>query len=287
MGQDEGENFDDETLLGHGVDAPGEEVMEHAPHRLHHPPPHDGQVLHPREIPPAVPPADDHGNNLLGLPEEVLVQMALVPPVQVELRPLGKVQGKEEKRSEVVEAPRGQVHLVDELPVVHQEVELEAVEVDPLAGDEAAVGLVREEAGAGGADVLAALEEAMRLFPPRGTARVSVPGIEKKLGRNEQIAHHIFLRTGKTRSSKQIRSALHRAKKKRQAQSISHTHHPSSAHSPRVPNRRHPPLVVKSETEGDDDTSSISEPRRVESHRKPVRTVRVVRTVKREGKGKR
>ncbi|BFH75129.1 hypothetical protein TthTF19_02840 [Thermus thermophilus] len=81
--------------------------------------------------------------------------MALVPPVQVELRPLGKVQGKEEKRSEVVEAPRGQVHLVDELPVVHQEVELEAVEVDPLAGDEAPVGLVREEAGAGGADVLA------------------------------------------------------------------------------------------------------------------------------------
>lgn len=155
MGQDEGENFDDETLLGHGVDAPGEEVMEHAPHRLHHPPPHDGQVLHPREIPPAVPPADDHGNNLLGLPEEVLVQMALVPPVQVELRPLGKVQGKEEKRSEVVEAPRGQVHLVDELPVVHQEVKLEAVEVDPLAGDEAPVGLVREEAGAGGADVLA------------------------------------------------------------------------------------------------------------------------------------
>jgi hypothetical protein len=34
-------------------------------------------------------------------------------------------------------------------------VELEAVEVDPLAGDEAAVGSVREEAGAGGADVLA------------------------------------------------------------------------------------------------------------------------------------
>ncbi|BCP67524.1 hypothetical protein TthHB5018_c24580 (plasmid) [Thermus thermophilus] len=29
------------------------------------------------------------------------------------------------------------------------------MEVDPLAGDEAPVGLVREEAGAGGADVLA------------------------------------------------------------------------------------------------------------------------------------
>ena len=59
------------------------------------------------------------------------------------------------KKSEVAPVPRGQVYLVDELPVIHQEVELEAVEVGPLAGDEAAVGPVREEAGAGGADVLA------------------------------------------------------------------------------------------------------------------------------------
>jgi len=32
----------------------------------------------------------------LCLPKQVLVQMALVPPVQAELRPLGKVQGKQE-----------------------------------------------------------------------------------------------------------------------------------------------------------------------------------------------
>ncbi len=44
---------------------------------------------------------------------------------------------------------------MDKLPVVHQEVELGAVEVDPFAGDEAAVGLVWEKAGAGGADILA------------------------------------------------------------------------------------------------------------------------------------
>ena len=43
-----------------------------------------------------------------------------------------------------MQAARAQVHLVDELPVVH-------VEVDPLAGDEAAVDL----SGAGRADVLA------------------------------------------------------------------------------------------------------------------------------------
>jgi hypothetical protein len=54
-----------------------------------------------------------------------------------------------------MQASRGQVHLVDELPVVHQEVELGAVEVDPLAGDEAPVGPIREESGAGCADVLA------------------------------------------------------------------------------------------------------------------------------------
>lgn len=54
------------------------------------------------------------------------------------------------KKSEVVPAPRGQVHLVDKLPVIHQKVGLEAVEVDPLAGDEAAVGPVgkRRERGA-------------------------------------------------------------------------------------------------------------------------------------------
>lgn len=53
------------------------------------------------------------------------------------------------KKSEVVPAPRGQVHLVDKLPVIHQKVGLEAVEVDPLAGDEAAVGPVgkRRERG--------------------------------------------------------------------------------------------------------------------------------------------
>jgi hypothetical protein len=51
---------------------------------------------------------------------------------------------------------------VDELPVVHQEVELEAVEVDPLAGDEAAVGSVREEAGAGA-----------RMFSQAGRGKVS------------------------------------------------------------------------------------------------------------------
>jgi hypothetical protein len=52
---------------------------------------------------------------------------------------------------------------MDKLPVVHQEVELGAVEVDPFAGDEAAVGLVwgqpcrgyLAKAGAGGADILA------------------------------------------------------------------------------------------------------------------------------------
>ena len=119
MGQDEGENFDDETLLGHGVDAPGEEVMEHAPHRLHHPPPHDGQILQPRHIPPTVPSTDDHGNNPLRLPKEVFIKVALVSAVQVELHPLGKVQGEEKQRSQVVQASRSQVHLMDKLLVVH------------------------------------------------------------------------------------------------------------------------------------------------------------------------
>jgi hypothetical protein len=61
-----------------------------------------------------------------------------------------------------VETSRSQVHLVDELPVVHQEVELEAVEVDPLAGDKPAVGPVREEAGAGA-----------RIFSQVGRGKVS------------------------------------------------------------------------------------------------------------------
>jgi hypothetical protein len=47
-----------------------------------------------------------------------------------------------------METSWGQVHLVDERPVAHQEVELEAVDVDPLAGDKPAVGPLREEAGA-------------------------------------------------------------------------------------------------------------------------------------------
>jgi hypothetical protein len=102
-----------------------------------------------------LPPADDHGNDPLRLPQQVFVQIALIPPVHVELRPLGKVQGEEKQGGQVMPAYRAQVHLVDEPPVVHQEVELGAVEGDPLAGDEAAVGLVGEESGAGCADVLA------------------------------------------------------------------------------------------------------------------------------------
>ena len=79
--------------------------------------------------PPAAPPWDDHGNDPLHLPKQLLVQisartlvsqhrvpksglwkgfsgaptaakaavgyLALIPPVHVELRPLGKVQGEE------------------------------------------------------------------------------------------------------------------------------------------------------------------------------------------------
>jgi hypothetical protein len=54
-------------------------------------------------------------------------------------------------------------------------------------------------------DVVAALREAERLYPPRGGFKVKVPGFEKKLGRCEQIAHHIFIKTGKVRSNKQVR----------------------------------------------------------------------------------
>jgi len=74
--------------------------------------------------PPAAPPWDDHGNDPLRLPQQVLAQMALIPPVHVEPRPLGKAQGEEKWGGQVMQAARAQVHLVDELPVVQQEVEL-------------------------------------------------------------------------------------------------------------------------------------------------------------------
>jgi hypothetical protein len=63
-------------------------------------------------------------------------------------------------------------------------------------------------------DVVAALEEAARLYPPRGCVKVKVPGVEKKLGRNEQIAHHILLKTGKYRSRAQVTAAVHHMEKK-------------------------------------------------------------------------
>jgi len=120
-----------------------------------HPPTHDGQVLQPGHVPPAVPPADDHGNHPLGLPEEVFIEVAFVPPVQVQLLALLHLQRQEQEGGQVVEAPRGQVQLMDKLAVVHQEVQLEAVEVDPLAGDVAPVDPPWGQAGPWGSDVLA------------------------------------------------------------------------------------------------------------------------------------
>jgi len=42
--------------------------------------------------------------------------MAPIPPVHVEPRPLGKVQGEEKWGGQVMQAAWAQVHLVDELP---------------------------------------------------------------------------------------------------------------------------------------------------------------------------
>ena len=67
------------------------------------------------------------------------MEVAFVPPVQVQLLAFLHLQRQEQEGGQVVEAPRGQVQLMDKPAVVHQEVELEAVEVDPFAGDVAPV----------------------------------------------------------------------------------------------------------------------------------------------------
>ncbi|GAA6762151.1 hypothetical protein Thermus77927_05620 [Thermus hydrothermalis] len=131
VGQDKGAHRYDEAFLGQGTNPPGKGGVEGAPHRFHHPPPHHGQVgtshpLFPLRIPMGI------------IPWAFLqrsVETALVPLVQVALRPLGRVQGEEKESGQAMKAFRGQVHLVGELPVVHQEVELQAVEGDPLPGD--------------------------------------------------------------------------------------------------------------------------------------------------------
>lgn len=77
-----------------------------------------------------------HGNHPQRLLQKLLVQPALIGPVQV--HPLPRfhiVKRQERKGSEVMERTRGQVRLVDEPAIVHPKVEFGAVEVDPFAGD--------------------------------------------------------------------------------------------------------------------------------------------------------
>jgi hypothetical protein len=75
---------------------------------------------------------------------------------------------------------------VDELPVVHQEVELGALEVDPLAGDEAAVGPVREEVGAGGADVFTGREGTGVQGVGLGLVEV-LPGLGQEMEKEQEV----------------------------------------------------------------------------------------------------
>lgn len=158
-------------------------MVEHAAHRLHHPPTQDSQVLQVRRVAPAPQLADGHGHQTLRLPEEVLVEVlvevALVPPVQVQLLALWDVQGQQQEGGQVVghgrgpylEAPQDQVGLADQLSVVHREVQPLAVEENPPVGDVAPVNPPRNQAGPRGADVFAGREG-------EGVQGITLGGIE-------------------------------------------------------------------------------------------------------------
>lgn len=84
----------------------------------------------------------------------VLRQVVGVPPIHVQLASLRQVQRHQVQSLHIRNRPRGAQHLGDELLVGADQVQLQAVKVDPLAGDVTPVGQAWGQAAARGADVL-------------------------------------------------------------------------------------------------------------------------------------